>query len=906
MSLTAVLAGAIAYITLLFATAWWVDRRGGKMVANPYIYSLSLAVYCTAWTYFGSVGRASSGGFSFFAVYLGPTLTAPLWFWVLRKMILISKYQRITSIADFISARFGKSSALATAVTIIAVLGIVPYISIQLKAVTIGIDVLTDHQYPYFKADIPFFLDAAFWVTCAMILFTVLFGTRKLDPNERHEGLVAAIALESMVKLIAFWIIGLFVLYVMNDGPMDLFQRAFEREDIRRVFSLSASGVNVSTWNAMMLLSAIAILLLPRQFHISVVENTNPRFVTTAMWMLPLYLLLINVFVVPIAIAGKMSLPADVSPDTYVLNLPMSAHSGFMSMLAFLGGFSAATSMVIVSSTALSIMISNHLVIPLMIRMGRIGRPSFPEGNRSLLNIRRWSIVGVLLLAYYYLKGVSGAYDLVSVGLISFTAIAQFAPAAFGGMYWRGATLQGAFAGLVVGFLIWAYCLPATSIAEAGFISSDFIEKGLFGLSWLKPRALFGLEGLDAITNAAWWSLLLNILTFMAVSSFTKPSALAVAQADLFVNIYRYTTGKEYDVIRREAKMSELLPLMNRFLGKSRVTQLLKQYETENGISLKNLKIAEADLINYLERHLSGAIGAASARLMTESVSKNENITMEEVMQVMEQTQEVMRYSKALEAKSAELEATTQQLREANEQLQALDRLKADFITTVTHELRTPVTSIKSLSKIMLDYRHELDDDKINSYLSILVSESDRISRLINQVLDIEKINVETTVQKPMEALKPDEIIRQVITGMETMFSEKEVKCQFVSEAPHVIIDGHKDRIIQAVMNLISNAYKFCSPENGRIEITLTDLPDAAILSVKDNGIGIAEQDQALIFEQFTQLDNPLKGKPSGTGLGLFITKQIIAAHHGKIWVESNPGEGATFFVQLPKHKEIV
>ena len=216
MSLYTVLFAAIGYIALLFATAWWVDKKGGKAVNNPYIYSLSLAVYCTAWTYFGSVGRASSGGLSFFAVYLGPTLTAPLWFWVLRKMILISKYQRITSIADFISARFGKSSALATAVTVIAVLGIVPYISIQLKAVTIGIDVITAHQYPYFKPDVHFYVDAAFWVTCAMILFTVLFGTRKLDPNERHEGLVAAIALESLVKLIAFWVIGFFVLYVMK------------------------------------------------------------------------------------------------------------------------------------------------------------------------------------------------------------------------------------------------------------------------------------------------------------------------------------------------------------------------------------------------------------------------------------------------------------------------------------------------------------------------------------------------------------------------------------------------------------------------------------------------------------------------------------------------------------------
>lgn len=904
MSIYSVLLGAITYIALLFATAWWVDKRSQQkkpsIVNNPYIYSLSLAVYCTAWTFFGSVGRASTGGLSFLAIYLGPTLTAPLWFLVLRKMILISKHQRITSIADFISARFGKNSSLATAVTIIAVLGVIPYISIQLKAVTTGIDIITAHHYSFFQADAHFYLDASFWVTGAMVLFTVLFGTRKIDPNERHEGLVAAIALESIIKLLAFWVIGIFVLFFIYSSPKELFESAYANEEIRKLFSLKTSGVSVTTWNTLMLLSGFAILLLPRQFHISVVENTHPRHVNTAMWMLPLYLLLINIFVFPIALAGKMLLPNSVAPDTFVLSLPMSVNADAISLLVFIGGFSAATSMVIVSSTALSIMISNHIVIPVLIRMGRIGRDSYPDGTTALLHIRRWSIFAVMIVAYLYLRTVGGAHDLVSVGLISFTAVAQFAPATFGGMFWKGATQQGAMAGLVAGCLIWAYTLPLTSVAEAGYISADFIQHGLFGIEWLRPRALFGLQGIDPVSNAAFWSLIFNFSLFTGVSLFTKPSALTLTQADLFVNIHRYTAGQDYDVMRRAAKMSDLLSVMNRFLGKTKVNELLKRYELINKISLKNQKTAEADLINYLETHLSGAIGAASARLMIESVSKEENITLEEVMQVLEQTQEVMRYSKALEAKSAELEATTLQLTEANEQLKALDRLKADFITTVTHELRTPVTSIRSLSKIILDYRTELDEDKLNDYLTILVSESDRISRLINQVLDIEKIRAETNNNRPYEPVLLHELIQSVRTGMEQMFRERNIECKYFCSAPATEITGQRDRLIQVIVNLMSNAYKFCAPEHGIITIHLDQDQQDLVLQVSDNGQGIPPESQEFIFGQFTQLSSAEQDKPQGTGLGLFITRQIVNQHKGKILVESQSGLGATFIVRFP------
>ncbi|HND87460.1 MAG TPA: hypothetical protein PK971_03980, partial [Saprospiraceae bacterium] len=643
MGLSLVVGCALAYISLLFLIAWWVDQhpqRGKSVMSSPYVYSLSLAVYCTAWTFFGSVGRATTGGLSFLGVYLGPTLLAPLWYMLLRKMIVISKNQRITSIADFISARYGKSATLAVLVTVMAVLGIVPYISIQLKAVTFGINTMT-HFGESTPPNQDFWWDSGFWVTVAMAIFTAIFGTRKLDPNERHEGLVAAIAFESIVKLVAFIAVGAFVTFGIYKGFGDLFGQAASRPDTARLLTFEGAGVTPMSWNVLCGLSLFAVILLPRQFHISVVENTSPRHIPTAMWVFPLYLLLINVFVFPVALAGKMMFDAAVIPDTYVLSLPLSQGANWLALVAFIGGFSAATSMVVVEATALSIMFSNHIVVPLLIKTRRFGAErNLVDGASRLLDIRRISILLMLVLAYMYQKSVPGTYDLVAVGLISFTAAAQLAPALIGGMYWKRATHQGAVTGLVVGFLVWAFCLPLPSMAQGGLLPRDFVDQGLFGLSFLKPYALFGLTGLDVISHAAFWSLMLNTWCYAIVSINTQPSTLNLTQADLFVNIHKYIGGQESDILKREAKISDLRTLLNRFLGESRTVAIFEEYEASSGTPLAGKKTAQADLVNFAETHLAGAIGAASARLVMDSVVKEETISLDEVMRILEQTRE--------------------------------------------------------------------------------------------------------------------------------------------------------------------------------------------------------------------------------------------------------------------------
>lgn len=904
MGLSLIIGCALAYISILFLVAWRVDKQAAegrsRLVNSPYVYALSLAVYCTAWTFFGSVGRATTGGLSFLGVYLGPTLLAPLWYMLLRKIILISKNQRITSIADFISARYGKSAAIGILVTLIAVLGIVPYISIQLKAVTFGINTLAHFGQNTPPAPPEIWLDAGFWVTIAMTLFTVIFGTRKLDPNERHEGLVAAIAFESIVKLIAFILVGAFVTFWLYHGFGDLFEKAQHQEATARMFTFSGSGVSAFSWNVLMMLSLFAIILLPRQFHISVVENTSPRHIAKAMWVFPLYLLLINIFVFPVALAGKMAFGELIHPDTYVLSLPLSQGANWLALIAFIGGFSAATSMVVIESTALSIMFGNHVVVPLLIKTKLLGEgKDLVDGASRLLDIRRICIVFMLFLAYFYQKSVGSTYDLVSVGLISFTAVAQLAPVLIGALYWKRGTHQGAIAGLTVGFLIWAYCLPLPSMAQAGIISKSFVENGLFGLTFLKPYALFGLSGLDPITHAAFWSLLLNTWLYAIVSINTRPSMLNLTQADLFANIEKYISGQEADVWKREAKISELRVMLNRFLGEQRTIALFREYEVQNAVLLENQQVAQADLVNFAETHLAGAIGAASARLVLDRVVKEEIITMEEVMRILEQTREAVEHSKLMEVKNTELKTLTLQLTAANEQLKNLDRLKADFITTVTHELRTPVTSIKSLSKIILDYADELDEARKKEYLQILVTESDRISRLINQVLDIEKIQSDSAPLK-MEQVNLVELLRTTTKGMEQLFAERGVSLHVDTDSEELNLRADRDRMVQVMVNLLSNALKFSDPDEGTVRARLARAQQWAILTVEDNGPGIPPNMQRMIFEKFTQVHSQTRGKPQGSGLGLFISKSIVEKHGGTIRVESEPGKGARFEVRLP------
>ncbi len=479
---------AFGYVALLFAIAYYGDKRadmGKSIISNPYIYALSLAVYCTAWTFYGSVGRAAKSGLGFLPIYIGPTLTAALGLLVLRKIIRISKVHRITSIADFIASRYGKSMTLGGVVTVIAVLGIIPYISLQLKAISTSY--LLIKQYPQITMDvdfgqIPFLKDTAFYIALLLALFAILFGTRHLEATERHEGLVAAIAFESVVKLAAFIALGVFVTYWVYDGFGDIVRKAGESEELRRLFMFEDNPGAYTDWGMYILLSMLAVMFLPRQFQVTVVENVNEEHLNKAIWLFPLYLLAINIFVLPVAIGGLMHfMGSAVDADTFVLTLPMAEHRQWLALLVFIGGMSAATGMVIVETVALSTMICNDLIMPILLRRFSRRLAKRSDISNILIVIRRFSIILVLLFGYTHFHLIGEFYPLVSLGLISFAAVAQFAPAILGGIFWKRGTRLGTLTGLVAGFVVWLYTLVLPSLVQAGILPPNSFPKGLSG-----------------------------------------------------------------------------------------------------------------------------------------------------------------------------------------------------------------------------------------------------------------------------------------------------------------------------------------------------------------------------------------------------------------------------------------
>jgi Na+/proline symporter/nitrogen-specific signal transduction histidine kinase len=901
-----IVAASFAYLGVLFAIAWWGDKRadaGRSVIANPYIYALSLAVYCTAWTYYGSVGRAASSGIGFLPVYLGPTLILALWWFLMLKMIRISKTNRITSIADFVAARYGKSPTLGGLVTIIAVIGIIPYIALQLKAISNSFTILL--HYPEImmpaRADAaPLLQDTTFYVAMLLAAFTILFGTRHLDATERHEGMVAAIAFESIVKLAAFVAVGLFVTFGIYDGFGDIFSRAAASPDLQKLMTIEGSGVSYGSWFSLTVVSMLSIILLPRQFQIAVVENTNENHLRKAIWLFPLYLLAINVFVLPIALGGKLLFPdGSVDADTFVLTLPMSQHAEALALFVFIGGLSAATGMVIVEAIALSTMVCNDLVMPLLLRYGWFGLARRPDLSGVLLDVRRWAIVIILMLGYIYFRVAGEAYALVSIGLISFAAVAQFAPAIFGGMFWRGGTRDGALAGLLAGFAIWAYTLLLPSFAKSGWLPLAFLQEGLFGIELLKPQQLFGLAGLGEISHCLLWSMLVNIGLYIGVSLYGRPSAVETSQATVFVDAFKQVPGAAgLRFWRGTAQVSDLLPLLSRFLGPERARGAFAAYARRRGVPSVEALVADADLVHHAETLLAGAIGSASARVMVASVVKEEPLGIDEVMNILDEASQVRAYSRQLEQKSRELEQATQELRAANERLKELDRLKDDFMSSVTHELRTPLTSIRAFSEILLD-NPEMDGDERQNFLGIITKETERLTRLVNQVLDMAKIESGNAEWHNTE-LDLREVIEQSSASVSQLFRDKEVALEMSFGAHVPAIRADRDRLIQVVLNLLSNAVKFVPAGSGRVEVRLAADEQEIRVDVQDNGPGIGPSDQQLIFEKFRQAGSAMTDKPAGTGLGLPISRQIVEHFGGRLWVESQPGRGATFSFTLP------
>lgn len=909
MSKLLVIGFSFGYLVLLFGVAYAAERRSAarkSLVSNPYVYALSMAVYCTAWTYYGSVGRAAHNGLEFVGIYLGPTLLAPVWWLVLRKIIRVSRQQRLTSIADFISARYGKNAALGALVTAVCVLGIVPYIALQIKAIAASFVTLTGSGAGVGgPAD-----TTALYTTSALAVFTILFGVRSVEATERHEGIVLAVAVESVLKLVAFLVLGAFVTFGLFHGFTDVFDQAAAVPALRQLFTLRGSGTGGAEWFTLLVLSMSAILLLPRQFQVAVVENVDENHLRKAMWLFPLYLIIINLFVLPVAFGGMLKLGhTGIDADTYVLALPLAAGHSWLALLTYLGGLSAASSMIIVETIALSVMMSNHLLMPLLVRVSSV-RPEgqtrwFAYLGRVALESRRLAVVLVLLLAYGYYAAVGKTLPLVNTGLVSFAAVAQFVPAVLGGLYWKGGSRRGATVGLLAGFAVWFFTLVLPMLVGPGRLPESILTEGLGGISGLRPFSLFGLDGLDYLSHGLFWSWFFNIGLYVGLSLAWPPTALELRQADVFVDVFtRRSLAEEVAGWQGRTPFPDVRALLLGFLGKKRTNQALLTFATRfpdamppspseelTTSPLYHLTTADPRLLTYAEKLLAGSLGPASARMLVASVAGAEQISYDSVVGILKESQQLLEANR-------QLQRLTDELRAAYDQLQALDNRKDEFLYTVTHELRTPLTSIRALAEILADNPDLEEEERLRFQLTI-GREAERLTRLISLVLDLEKFESgQATLDRAPIAV--NELVAEALDAVGQLLRDKHIALH-VDVPADLILHADRDRLMQVLVNLLSNAIKACRPEGqGRIAVLAWPAADVLLLCVEDNGRGISPAAHHLIFDKFFQAQNQTTRKPEGSGLGLAISKKIVELHHGRIWVESALDQGARFFIELP------
>src|SRR5580692_717475 len=640
---------ALAYIGLLFLVASYGDRmcvaRGAS--SRLLIYPLSLAIYCTSWTFFGSVGLASRAGFDFLTIYIGPMLMVGLAYPLLIRTVRLAKGQNITSIADFIAARYGKSQAVAATVALIAIIGMIPYIALQLKAVSFSVSTILAEASAGGTAQ-PLLGDVALFVALAMATFAVLFGTRHIDATEHQDGLMLAIATESIIKLLAFLTVGVFVTFVMFHGPFALFARALQQPHIAAVLT---TAPQFAGFCAMTALSLFAILLLPRQFHVSVVENHSEAEIRRAAWLFPVYLVLINLFVLPIATAGLLTFPAGrIDSDMFVVALPLAVHSELITLIAFIGGLSAATAMVIVESVALAIMVSNDIVMPLLLkrRATHIGEPlgEPQDAGAQLLTTRRIAIFAILFLAYIYYRS-AGEAQLAAIGLLSFAAVAQLAPAFFGGLVWRRGTAPGAIAGMSAGILVWGYTLLLPSISEAGLVGTRVLTDGPWGFALLRPQALFGID-LPPLVHGVLVSLAVNIVCYIACSLSRRPTAIERVQADLFVPSTLAPIAPSFRLRRASVNVEELTATIARYLGEERTRESFASFAASRRLTIEPQAEADFQLLQYGEYLLASAIGAASSRLVLSLLLRQRTVSTKAALKLLDDANAAIHYNREI------------------------------------------------------------------------------------------------------------------------------------------------------------------------------------------------------------------------------------------------------------------
>ena len=810
------------------------------------------------------------------------------WFAILRKLVRIGRAQRITSIADLISSRYGKSNLLGALVTILAILGTTPYIALQLQSVSLSFAVFSPGVAERGSVDFSDLQANAIWVAAGLALFTIIFGTRNLDVNERHTGVVTAIAVEAVVKLVALLAVGVFVVWGVAGGPSEIFQIIDESP-------IAVWELRPERWVTLMFLAGAAFLCLPRMFHVLVVENSDETHLATASWAFPFYVFLMSLFVIPIAVVGLAVMPEGTNPDLFVLTVPLAFDQDWLAILSFLGGFSSATSMVIVAAIALSIMVSNNIVLPIWLSQQRGGATVSGDVRRLVLFSRRVAIAAVLLLGYIYFRLSGGGEALAAIGLIAFTGVAQVLPAMIGGIFWRGATRIGAAAGLSIGFAVWVYALFLPSFGPAVF-SDAMMANGPFGIAALRPHAFFGIEGIDPLVHAVFWSLTLNTLAFFIGSLTSFPLPLERLQGAAFVNVYRYSDATR-GWGQSAAEAEDLLMMSQRIIGSTEAQKLFESEAASQGIR-GFLPDVTPEFLERLERELSGSVGAATAHAMISQITGGSAVSVEDLMRVADETQQMIEYSSQLEAKSAELGRTARQLRAANEKLTALSVQKDAFLSQICHELRTPMTSIRAFSEILMGDA-EMDEEGRLKYAGIIHDETLRLTRLLDALLDLSVLESgQVTLNFEPTTLRA--IIDRAVAATQSRATSRHLDIDRSPELEEIPIHTDADRLSQVFINLLANAQKYVEADVPAMRIEVKQSNGQVSVDFVDNGQGIPQANQEVIFEKFARLSD--QRAAGSAGLGLAICREIMDRLGGEI--SYLPGQrGAAFRVTVPTER---
>jgi Na+/proline symporter/signal transduction histidine kinase len=878
----------LGYVVFLFTVAFLVDRRAPAgalgFLRSPLIYTLSLSIYCTAWTFYGAVGYAARSGLEYLTIYLGPTLVFVGWWWVLRKLVRIGRETGVTSIADLISARYGKSNLLGVLVTLMAIVALAPYIALQLQSVVLSFSAFAAATPEGAAPPAP--AQTAIWVAGGLALFTILFGTRNLDAREQHRGIVTAIAVEAVVKLVALLAVGAWVIWGLAGGIGPILDRV-------DASPLAAWELRPGRWVGLLFLAGAAVLCLPRMFQVMVVETPDDRHLARASWAFPAYLMAMSLFIVPIAVIGMERLPPSSNPDLYVLSLPLAERQEGLALLAFLGGFSSATSMVIVETIALATMVSNHVVLPLWLRLRPEGERT-RELRRVVLLARRASILGILALGYIYFRISGGSGALAAIGLIAFVGVAQFLPAMLGGIFWRGATRTGAALGLLAGFAVWCYALFLPSLGPDVVLSAGLLADGPAGIAWLRPQALFGVS-LDPLVHALLWSLLLNTGVFALGSILTFPGPVERVQAAAFVEVYEGGASL-LGWSRGDTSTEALLVAAQDILGDEDAQGYFRAAALGQGKD-GFLPDPTPEFLAALEARLASAVGAATAHAILGQIARRSVVTVEDLMAVANETAQIMEYSARLEDQQGELRRTAGALREANAKLTQLSVDKDAFLSQVSHELRTPMTSIRAFSELLAE--GDLPADLVARYGTIIQTEARRLTRILDDLLDLSVLE-NGSVQLALSLASLRDVIDRALLAAAQVRPERDLVIyrDFQAETIHLRTDP--DRLEQVLINLISNARKYCDAAQPELRIAVRVRAGRVTIDVIDNGTGIAEGNRQVIFEKFTRAGSDgARAAAGGAGLGLAICREVMGNLGGSITYLPGQG-GAAFRLTLP------